>query len=36
MGLDNEVERQRRNLIQENELIKSRLRACETLLNSGT
>jgi hypothetical protein len=32
----NEVERQRRNLIQENEAIKSRLRACETLLKSGT
>ena len=34
--LSNEVERQRRNLIQENETVKSRLRACEQLLNSGT
>lgn len=36
MFVDNEVERQRRQLIQENELIKSRLRACENLLKSGT
>lgn len=36
MNIGNEVERQRRNLIQENESIKSRLRACETLLKSGT
>ncbi len=36
MFVDNEVERQRRQLIQENETIKSRLRACENLLKSGT
>ena len=36
MFVDNEVERQRRQLIQENETLKSRLRACENLLKSGT
>lgn len=33
---DNEVERQRRMLIEENEKLKKRLRACENLLASGT
>jgi len=36
MFVDNEVERQRRQLIQENETLKSRIRACENLLKSGT
>jgi hypothetical protein len=36
MLADNEVERQRRQLIEENESIKSQLRAAETLLRSGT
>lgn len=36
MFVDNEVERQRRQLIQENETLKSRLRACESLLKSGS
>jgi hypothetical protein len=33
---DNEVERQRRLLIEENNLLKQRIRACEQLLASGT
>lgn len=33
---DNEVERQRRLLIEENDLLKKRLRACEQILASGT
>lgn len=33
---DNEVERQRRLLIEENELLKKRIRACEQILASGT
>lgn len=33
---DNEVERQRRMLIEENDKLKSRLRACEQILASGT
>lgn len=36
MFVDNEVERERRQLISENESNKSRLRACEALLASGT
>jgi hypothetical protein len=36
MLADNEVERQRRQLIQENESVKAQLRAAETLLRSGT
>ncbi len=33
---DNEVERQRRLLIEENDQLKKRLRACEQILASGT
>ena len=33
--VDNEIERQRRALIEENELLKKRLRAIETIVNSG-
>ena len=36
MLADNEVERQRRQLIEENESVKAQLRAAETLLRSGT
>ena len=36
MGADNEVELERRNLQQENEAIKQKLRAVETMLSSGT
>lgn len=36
MGADNEVEMQKRNLQQENEQVKAKLRAVETLLSSGT
>jgi hypothetical protein len=32
---DNEVERQRRALIEENDILKKRLRAVETIANSG-
>ena len=33
--IENEVERQRRALIEENEILKKRLRAIETIVNSG-
>ena len=33
--MENELERQRRSLIEENELLKKRLRAIETIVNSG-
>ena len=33
--VENELERQRRALIEENELLKKRLRAIETIVNSG-
>jgi hypothetical protein len=33
---DNEVERQRRLLLEENELLKKRIRACEQILASGS
>jgi hypothetical protein len=33
---DNEVERQRRLLIEENDLLKKRLRACEQIMASGS
>ena len=33
--VENELERQRRQLIEENELLKKRLRAIETIVNSG-
>jgi len=36
MGADNEVELERRTLQQENETIKQKLRAVETMLSSGT
>ena len=36
MGADNEVEMQKRQLQQENAIIKDKLRAAETLLSSGT
>lgn len=36
MMADNEVERQRRQLVEENESIKAQLRAAEALLKSGT
>ena len=34
-SIENEIERQRRALIEENEILKKRLRAVETIANSG-
>lgn len=34
--VDNEIERQRRALIEENEVLKKRLRAVETIVQSGS
>ncbi len=36
LGGENEVERQRRALIEENEVLKKRLRGVETILQSGS
>jgi hypothetical protein len=33
--IENELERQRRQLIEENEILKKRLRAIDTIINSG-
>lgn len=34
--MDNEIERQRRALVEENEVLKKRLRAVETIIQSGS
>lgn len=34
--IENEIERQRRSLVEENEILKKRLRAIETITNSSS